>query len=298
MRKHRIVSLIVTTLFLLVPASRAQQSESLLIGSGDLLHIVVFDSPELEQHARVTDSGEVPLLLGGNVKVGQLTPEAAAQAIEKALLDGKVLLHPKVAVTVEQYGNQNVSVVGEVRLPGAYPTVSGRTVAEVIALAGGMMPDADRTVSIERHGTKERIRYYFSNSVDTRDKDAVMVYPGDVVRVARAELVYAIGDLAKPGGFPVINNDAHLTVLQLVAMAGGFNKTASLGHIRLVRVDGDGPPKEINLPIKDMQSGKKPDMNLQANDVLYVPFSYLRNTALNATAIIAATSAAALYVAY
>ena len=56
--------------FLLIAGwAGAQQPESLLIGPGDLLHVQVFDTPELEQKdVRVTDAGELPLLLGGNVK--------------------------------------------------------------------------------------------------------------------------------------------------------------------------------------------------------------------------------------
>jgi polysaccharide export outer membrane protein len=275
-----------------------QQQDNLLIGPGDLLHIVVFDSPELEQHARVTDSGFVPLLVGGSIKAASLSPEQAARAIEKTLLDKHLMLHPQVSVTVEQYATQNVSVIGDVRLPGAYPIITGHTVEEVLALAGGLMPDADRTVSIERRTGNQHVSYYVANAIESKSKDTVQVYPGDVVRVARAELVYAIGDLSRPGGFPVINNDQHLTVLQLVAMAGGLNKTAAIGKVRLVRTEPDGSHKETKVKLNDMQKGKAPDINLQANDVLYVPFSYMRNTALGVTGVLASTSGAAIYMAH
>ncbi len=46
------------------------QAESLLIGPGDQLHILVFETPDLEQHPRVTDAGDVPLMLLGNVQRG------------------------------------------------------------------------------------------------------------------------------------------------------------------------------------------------------------------------------------
>ena len=60
-------------------------TESILIGPGDMLHVQVFDTPELEQHARVTDDGNVPLIFLGNVHVAGLTPEAAARLIETDL---------------------------------------------------------------------------------------------------------------------------------------------------------------------------------------------------------------------
>jgi polysaccharide biosynthesis/export protein len=294
-------------LLLLVGAARlGAQQESLLIGPGDMIHIVILDAPELEQHARVTDSGEVPLLAGPKVKIGSMTPEQAAEAIGKALVDQHYLVNPKIAVTVEQYATQNVSVLGEVKLPGVYPVTTAKTVAEVLAFAGGLLPDADRSIVIQRHGTGELITYYSSNSPTKfpdssapgvkpanasvlRERDT-MVYPGDILRVSRAELVFAIGDFNRPGGFPIINNDSQLTVLQLVAMAGGARPTARLGQVRLVRKGSDGKLEDLKLSLGEMEKGKKPDMVLQANDVLYVPFSFGKNAAMGAVSIAAAAT--------
>ena len=43
------------------------QRESLLIGPGDLLHLMVYDTPEMEQRARVTDAGSIPFSFIGSV---------------------------------------------------------------------------------------------------------------------------------------------------------------------------------------------------------------------------------------
>jgi polysaccharide export outer membrane protein len=287
------------------------QQESMLIAPGDMVHIQILDAPELEQHARVTDAGNVPLMVGGNVKIVSMTPQQAADAIGKALVYQHYLVNPRVAVNVEQFAEQNISVLGEVRLPGAYPVTAPKSVAEALALAGGLMPDANRNVVIQRHGTGEMVTYYSSNSPTTvpdsaapgvnpstasalRQRDT-LVYPGDIIRVARAELVFAIGDFGRPGGFSVVNNDAKLTVLQLVALAGGANKTAALGSARLVRKSPDGKLTEIKLPLGAMQKGKKPDEVLQANDVLYVPFSYLKNSFLGISAVETAAASASVF---
>ncbi len=50
-------------------AALAQSGESLRIGPGDQIHVTVVDSPELDQHPRVTDAGEVPLIGVGAVKI-------------------------------------------------------------------------------------------------------------------------------------------------------------------------------------------------------------------------------------
>ena len=44
-----------------------------------------------------------------------------------------------------------------------------------------------------------------------------------------------------------------------------------------------------------MQKGKLPDIALQPNDIVYVPFSYLRNLAVNASGIAASATTAAVY---
>ncbi|GGH12429.1 polysaccharide biosynthesis/export family protein [Silvibacterium dinghuense] len=292
-------------------ASWAQQ-DALLIGPGDMVHITVLDAPELEQHARVTESGEVPLMVGGNAKIAGMTPEQAANAIGTQLVNEHFLVNPKISVVVEQFATQNISVLGEVRQPGSYPVTAAKTVAEVLALAGGLQADADRNVIIQRHGTGEMVTYYSSNwpltvpdsaapGVKPANAEALhtretMVYPGDTVRVAKAELVFALGDLGRPGGFPIYNNDSHLTVLQLVSLAGGANHTASLGHVRLVRRGPDGKIEDIKLPLGDMQKGKHPDEVLQANDILYVPFSFTKNAALGVTSILAAATNASVFV--
>ncbi len=294
-----------------LPIVQAQR-ESLLIGPGDLVQIQIFDAPELSQQARITDAGDVPLLMGGNVKVAGLTPEQAQDAIAKALVDAHYLVNPRVSITVMQYATENVSVIGEVKTPGAYPITTGRTVAEVIALAGGLMGDADRSIVIQRHGTGEMLTYFLSNSpMVTPDSVApganmvkastlvtrnTLVYPGDTVRVAKAELVYALGDVRTPGGVPMYNNDSPLTVLQLISTVGGTNHSAVPSKARIIRRTPDGGFQQIFIPLSDMQKGKKPDMPLQANDIVYVPFSYGRNTLLGASSIASSVGGASIMV--
>ena len=59
------------------------QNESLLIGPGDQVHVQVFDTPELDENARVTDDGELPLILGGKIRLVSLTPVEAAAPLKQ-----------------------------------------------------------------------------------------------------------------------------------------------------------------------------------------------------------------------
>jgi polysaccharide export outer membrane protein len=281
-------------LLLLTPALRSQTAETLLIGPGDVLHLQVFDTPEMEQHVRVTDAGEIPLILGGNVKVSGLTPELAARAIEKALFDGKILSHPHVTVEVEEYAAQQVFVTGEVEHPGAFDIKTSHTVYEVLALAGGLATLADRKVLIQRKGSQEKIPYYFSNNANTALDSSVRVNPGDTVFVPKAGIAYVLGDVRMPGGYTMTNNEAQLSLLQLVARAGGTNNSAIPSHARLIRKTASGTI-EIAINISAMQKGKTTDIPLEANDIVYVPFSYLKNSFANVQGITTSVGTAALY---
>lgn len=274
--------------------SAAQQGESLLIGPGDIVQVSVFDTPELNQVARVTDLGTIPLLMGGDVKVSSQTPEAASRMIEKVLLDGHFLLHPRVSVTIAEYATQKVSILGEVKAPGAYAINTTRSVIEVLTLAGGLNDIADRKVVIERRGTREQVRYLVSNQPDVALDSAVSVNPGDSIIVPRAGIVYVLGDVARPGGYTMTNNEAQISALQLIARAGGTNHSAVPSRARLMRKIAEGYSETI-LPLSAMQKGKKADLPLHPDDIIYVPFSYLRNFANQATGIAASVGSAVVY---
>jgi polysaccharide export outer membrane protein len=272
----------------------AQTPESLLIGKGDVLHVVVFDTPELEEHARVSDSGMLQLVVGGPVKVEGLTPADAGHAIEQVLIDGKYLTHPHVIVTVDEYTTQKVSVLGEVRNPGTYPIVTSRSVIDVLSMAGGLTENADRKVMIQRKGSQEQIPYFVSNTSKTALDSAVQIYPGDTLVVPKAGVVYMLGDVGHPGGYMMTNNETQVSALELLARAGGTTHSAVPSRAKLIRKSNDGYVSSP-LPLSAMQKGKVADVMLRPDDIVYVPFSYLRNFALNASGLAASVGAAALY---
>lgn len=272
----------------------AATRESLLIGPGDLLHVSFLREPELDQHIRVLDPGDIVLALAGRISVKGLAPAAAALRIADRYRDGGFLLHPVVTVFVEEYATETVTVLGQVRHPGNVHLESPRTLIDVLALAGGLTEVADRHIVIQRGGPQgERLHVFLSNGADAALNANIVVRPGDTVLVPRAGIVYVLGDVARPGGYPM-QNDSRMTVLQAIALASGASKTASEKHVRLVR-NVDGITQSINLPLRDMERGRQPDVPLRADDILYVPFSLARNISLGIAGITAAASSALIY---
>jgi polysaccharide export outer membrane protein len=286
--------LILTFVIAVECGAAAQNQDSLLIGPGDLLQLKVFDTPELDQSVRVTDAGTIPLIVGTNVQVSSVTAESAARNIESALRDGHFLLHPHVAVSIAELATQKISVLGEVKAPGAYTITTSRSVIDVLALAGGITDVADRRIVIERRATHERVPYFLSNTPDLALASAIYVNPGDSIVVPKAGIVYVLGDVARPGGYTMTNNDAQLTALQLLARAGGTNHSAVPSRAKLIHRSGNAYLEEP-LPLSAMQKGKRPDVALEADDIVWVPFSYLRSFVAQGSGIVSALSSATVY---
>jgi len=273
--------------------AQSPSNNSLLISPGDSLHISLLDMPEMDQRARVTDTGEVPVQGIGSVRVAGMSPGEAATAIDQRFVSAHYLNHPQVSVVVEQYATQNVTIIGEVRTPGAYPIATSRPILDVIALGGGLTDTAERNILVERHGDQSNpIHYNVSNNGEQAIKEQVLVNPGDTVLVPKAGIVYVLGDVGRPGGYTMSNNESKVSLLEALAIAGGATRAAKLGHARLIRAGQS--EKEISLG--DIQKGKAPDFAMAPGDILFVPFSYAKNLVVTSTSgITGAAGAAAIY---
>jgi polysaccharide biosynthesis/export protein len=275
-------------------AATPQGKESLLIGPGDLIQVDVLDTPEMEQQVRVTDEGNAPLAYIGDVQVAGKTPAAAADAIRLLLIQKNVMKHPQVTVRVQEYSTQDVSVLGQVKTPGSYPLTTPQPVLRVLSLAGGVTDIADRKVTVKRHGSSEQLTYMLSNDPEKMLTNMVMVNPGDIVMVPKAPIIYIMGDVGRPGGYSMSSNETHLTLLQAIARAGSANKTSVPSKVRLIRNTENGE-KETRIHLDAMEKGKIPDIDLQPNDIVYVPFSWMKNVAMSGSQIVSSTASAAVY---
>jgi polysaccharide export outer membrane protein len=101
----------------------------------------------------------------------------------------------------------------------------------------------------------------------------VLIRPGDVVNVARAGIIYVVGEVRKPGGF-VLKGSETVTALQALALAEGFTRTSARGQARIIRIEETtGARREIPIDLKKVLAGKLADVPLQPKDVLLVPNS-------------------------
>ncbi len=255
------------------PSASAVPSSEMVIGAGDLLEVSVYGAPDYDKQVRVSSAGEITLPLAGTLKVGELTTSQAETLIEKRLSDGKFFTDPKVSVLAKDFASQGISVLGEVQKPGIYPLPGSRNLFDALSAAGGTTPRAGNTVSItHRSDPHNQEVAHLTYDGKSPDKANIPVYPGDTVVVSKAGVVYVTGDVHLPGGF--IMENAHMTILQAVAMAQGANPTAALDRAKLIRNSAQGgEPQEIPISLKKILAAKAPDMDLQPNDIVFVPNS-------------------------
>lgn len=256
--------------------TRNTLSPLMRIASGDLIDITIFDTPELSQKSRVDNNGHVDLIVGGNLWVAGLTPTEAALAVEARLRDAKVLRNPHVSVNVIESAGETVTVLGEVKNPGNYPLWGQQRVADAIAAAGGLTPNASHTAALTHKGSNAASSIELDGTHQKQSENDLVLLPGDRLVVNRAGIVYVLGDVGKPGGF-VLDDRAPITVLQGLALAQGMNRTAS-ARGSLIRQTTEGPRQDV-LDLKKILANQTNDPVLRDGDIVYVPLNAAKDWA-------------------
>jgi len=253
--------------------STPMRAPTLQIAAGDLLQITVFDSPELSSQVRVSQTGDIALPWGGSLHVQGLTPKQVGEGIEEELKEQKILKYPhSVTVFVAEYATQGVKVLGQVKAPGVYPLLGTHRLYDMIASAGGVTDLASRNVIIMRQNdTMHPVSVTMNYSPGQIDESDLQILPGDTIIVRKAGVVYVLGDVGRPGGF-LIQDNQPLTVMRALSLAQGINKTAKLNSSVIFRKTPTGQT-ESPLPLKKVLHGKATDLTLSDHDILYVPSS-------------------------
>jgi polysaccharide export outer membrane protein len=305
------------------------------VGTGDLLHIEVFDVPELSRDVRVGDAGDISYpLIPAKITAAGLTPFQLEEKMEQLLIENGLVTHPQVSVFVKEQNSQPVSVVGAVVKPMVYQVIRPTTLLEILAGAGGITDDAGSFVIITRSPTAPAARnaaavigasasgrvsasagaasaddplgqtpqivtIRLQSLLESGDSSFnVLIYGGDVVSVPRAGIVYVTGaGIAQPGGYVLQSHGEQITVLKVVALAHGLTGFAKADNAVIMRSNSiTGQKDVIPVRIKQIENQKTQDVAMKSNDILYVPDSKgLKVLARGAEAAISIGSSVAIY---
>jgi polysaccharide export outer membrane protein len=243
----------------------------MLIGPGDEGEMKVYGIPEMSTHFRVESSGDTFLPLIGKFHMAGLSADAAQAQIDEKYESGGFLRNPHVNIIIKEYMTQGISVLGEVARPGIYSAVNTRRLYDLFLIAGGLTPRAGKTVTITHSKEPDKPVAIILESGLAANQANVEIQPGDTINVARAGMVYVIGEVTRPGEF-VMETTQTPSLLQILAAAAGPTRMADLSHTRVIRRTPKGvESKDVDL--KRIMQAKAGDLEVQAGDIVFVPSS-------------------------
>jgi protein involved in polysaccharide export with SLBB domain len=176
----------------------------------------------------------------------------------------------------------DVSVWGDVRIPGTYRTSGDIRLSDAIHLAGGLSADAAtgdaQVFRYQSDSTLKILNVKLSSALDGSPADNVVLHSRDRVLIHKNAAaiepltVYVKGEVARPGRYPLT---AGMRVSDLVRTAGGLKssadpKTADLTHYSW-QDDKQVTGNQQRIILADAMTGKDDENPVLSNgDVLTV----------------------------
>ena len=140
------------------------------------------------------------------------------------------------------------------------------------SFTGAFTDRAGKSIAITRRDQPGKpLTVQLARNLEDHPESNVPVYSGDTIMVRRADVIYVVGDVAHPSGL-LMGDGGHLSVLQAIALAGGTGPTAKLNGARIIR-KGPLGLTETPVPLKKLLQAKADDIQLEADDILFVPTS-------------------------
>ncbi|MGB0632565.1 MAG: polysaccharide biosynthesis/export family protein [Alphaproteobacteria bacterium] len=154
-------------------SANAESISEYSLGTGDKVRVIVFDQADLSGEFTIDGKGNIALPLIGNILAGGKTLGQLEQDIVRALKPD-YLKDPRVSVDMLEY--RPFYIIGEVRNPRSYPYVSGMSVVNAVALAGGYTHRArENRVHVMRASDPKRVKRPADHNTQ--------VFPGDIIEV-------------------------------------------------------------------------------------------------------------------
>lgn len=253
------------------------------VGGYDILDVTVYEEEDLcREGVRVSADGFISFPLINRLRVADMTTGEIEALISKKLALGQFLLDAHVSVTVREFKSRQYMVLGSVKQPGAYPLQANEHVLDAISRSGGI--DFEQggkkgmIIRSENYGTaKERkivIRIDLSGLLKGGDQlSNLPLMDRDLLYIPKAEFLYIIGQVQKPGSYPYLEKE--ISLVEALSKAGGFTQIAARNKTRIIRVEG-GIEKIIQVKVDAItKSGQKAqDVKILPGDIIVVPQSF------------------------
>ena len=249
------------------------------LGPDDLVGVSVYDSPELTRTVRVSTEGTLRLpMVKAKIRAVGMLPIDLEREIARVLKDEELMVDPVVTVSVVEYRSRPIKVVGSVKKPITFQAVGPMNLLDAISQAEGLTDDAGPEILVSRQqpdaeGRPVSLtqRIPVKTLMEAGDSDLNLpLQGGEEIRVPEAGRVFVLGNVKKPGSFPV-KDSTETSVFKIMAMAEGLLPYSGKMAYIYRREGAGGSKNEIPINLEKIMQRKNPDVALLANDILYVP---------------------------
>jgi polysaccharide biosynthesis/export protein len=278
-----------------------------LLRPGDVMSIQAPDIAGLaDAPFAVSEDGYINLPQVGRIGVAGLTiAQVEARIVEQLK---PFVRSPQAYARILRFHSEYVVLIGAFVRPGTYPYEPNRKLTELLSIAGGLSPNANRIVRVTRQLQFGPIPHTRARAHDDRGVSEVeidvrrlietinspedlVLRPSDVIAAVLKERIYVSGMVARPGALELEDRD-FLTVSQAISIAGlgpdaGLDKTVVLRPI-----ENTNRRATIPVNLKRVLRGQERDFPLLPNDVLVVPPKTAWGTRILSYAVPAAASGA------
>ena len=261
------------------------------IRSGDSISVGVLEEGAISGSFKVGKDGGINYPLLGRVLVAGNTLDETAKQIEAAL-EQDYLRDALVSVTMAARQENSVFIFGAVRGQGAvaFDPAEGMTLGRAIALMGGTDETADTSkVEIQRSDTERPSE----SRVNLNSQQELVLEDGDIVVVGRKPEIVAqavrdsfsqkeaveMGRVIVSGqvnreGIVEVPLEGGLSMLEVMAMAGGSTRLARLSRVKVNRKMPDGSDESYTVDVDKIRKiGGEESFTVLAGDRIYVPES-------------------------
>jgi len=254
------------------------------IRAGDIVDVQIFDAPEYTVSMPVSPAGLIAIPYAGLFHIEGMTSIEAAQAIAKLFEQNQILRDPHVIVTTQQFG-YSVTVMGEVKSPGIYSLAGKKRLIDMLTQAGGVTDRAGHVIEIFASGSmKNPQTVLWDPTLRENDNAELEIKTGETVLVSRCGVVYVGGNVVRPGAYPLCDSN-HTTLSEVIALAQGSKPSSYSQSTLLLRTAGTGTRVVQKVKLEDVLRGRKVDITMQPDDIVFIPPSILKaagKTALTA----------------
>ena len=240
------------------------------LGPGDRIAVTVWARPELSGTHVVGPDGNIQIPFLGSNHVATLTPDQAGARLTSALSEYYVRTY--VTVTMVSYSGNSVTVLGHVARPGRLTFSDSPTLLEALAQAGtpqvsGQNTDVRRCAIFRGNDRALWLNLAplyrgVAPALNLKLQRGDLVYvpdPGD-------QLVYVMGQVTKPGAYPLT---ANMSFMDALADAGGPTDAAQPSKIIFAR-----PSQNLQrvIDLDNFKAGNgQANYALEQGDIIYVP---------------------------